>query len=181
MPQKKNPDVAELARGKTGRVYGNLVGILTAMKALPLSYNRDMQEDKESLFDSVDTLLSSLAVFAGMVSTLRVQVEHTRAAAEQDYILATDLADYLVKKGVPFRQSYHIAGELVKHAMAQGKELQQLSLKEYQAFSPLFEKDIHSITALSSVAARNLPGGTAPEQVETQMARARKVIEEDER
>lgn len=176
MPQKKNPDVAELARGKTGRTYGNLLGILTTMKALPLSYNRDLQEDKEGLFDTVDTLLSTLEVFAGMVRTLKVNAERTHQAAEEGYILATDVADYLVKKGIPFRQAHTIVGKLVSYAMEQGKGLQQLDLSQYQRFSPIFKEDVYTITVESSIAARNIPGGTAPQQVAAQISRARKIV-----
>ncbi|MFQ5987300.1 MAG: argininosuccinate lyase, partial [Dehalococcoidia bacterium] len=176
MPQKKNPDVAELARGKTGRVYGNLLALLTTMKALPLSYNRDMQEDKEGLFDTVDTLLSTLDVFAGMVRTLRVEGEKIRLAAEEGYILATDLADYLVGKGVPFREAHNIVGGLVQYALEKGKTFEELSLSEYQSFSPLFAEDVYSITVETSVKARNIAGGTAPEQVEQALARARKIV-----
>ncbi len=178
MPQKKNPDVAELARGKTGRVYGHLLALLTTMKALPLSYNRDLQEDKEGFFDTVDTLLSTLDVFAGMVRTLRVHGDRTRATAEANYILATDIADYLVAKGVPFRQAHGITGELVRYAIEQGKGFPQLSLDEYRKFSPLFEQDVYAITLESSLAARNLPGGTAPEQVAQALQRARRIIDE---
>ncbi len=178
MPQKKNPDVAELARGKTGRVYGNLLSILTTMKALPLSYNRDLQEDKEGLFDTVDTLLSTLRVFCGMLSTLRVNAERTKEAAAGGYILATDIADYLVNKGIPFRQAHTIVGELVRYAISQNKDFYQLGLDEYKKFSPLFEQDVFSITLESSLAARNLPGGTAPEQVEQALKRARRLIDE---
>jgi len=177
MPQKKNPDVAELARGKTGRTYGNLLGILTTMKALPLSYNRDLQEDKEGLFDSVDTLLSTLEVFTGMVKTLKVNVARTRQAAEDGYILATDIADYLVRRRVPFRQAHTIVGELVSYAVEQGKGLHQLDLGEYQRFSALFQKDVYAITIESSIAARNIIGGTAPQQVDFQLARARSIVE----
>jgi argininosuccinate lyase len=177
MPQKKNPDVAELARGKTGRVYGNLLGMLTTMKALPLSYNRDLQEDKEGLFDTVDTLHSTLEVFAGMVRTLKVNAGRTRQAAEEDYILATDIADYLVKRGVPFRQAHKIVGELVSYAVEQGKGLHQLDLSQYQRFSKLFKEDVYAITIDSSIAARNILGGTAPQQVEAQLARARSIVE----
>ena len=177
MPQKKNADVAELARGKTGRIYGNLLGILTTMKALPLSYNRDLQEDKEGLFDTVDTLLSTLEVFAGMVRTLKVNAGRTHQAAEEGYILATDIADYLVKKGVPFRQAHKIVGELVSYAVEQGKGLHQLDLSQYQRFSKLFKEDVYAITIESSIAARNILGGTAPQQVEAQLARARRIVE----
>jgi argininosuccinate lyase len=177
MPQKKNPDVAELARGKTGRVYGNLLAILTTMKALPLSYNRDLQEDKEGLFDTVDTLLATLDVFAGMISTATVKVEKIHSAAEEDYILATDLADYLVKKGVPFREAHGIVGGLVQHAIENEKSFKQLGIDEYKSFSPHFDKDVYSITIDSSIKARNAVGGTAPEQVKKQLARARKIVE----
>ena len=176
MPQKKNPDVAELARGKTGRVYGKLMALLTTMKALPLSYNRDMQEDKEGFFDTVDTLLSTLEVFAGMAKTLRVKAENTGRAVEQGYILATDLADYLVKKGEPFRTAHDIVARLVSYAMEKDKPFSELSLAEYRDFSPLFEEDVYSITMESSIAARNIIGGTAPKQVERALATAQKII-----
>ncbi len=177
MPQKKNPDVAELARGKTGRVYGNLMGVLTVMKSLPLAYNRDLQEDKEGLFDTAGTLLSTLEVFAGMVAGIKVNRDRARAAVEEGYILATDLADYLVGKGVPFREAHGTVGRLVQHAIAEGKALKDLSISEYKKFSTLFEEDVLSITAETSVAARDVAGGTAPAQVERQLARARKIIE----
>jgi len=177
MPQKKNPDVAELARAKTGRVYGNLLAILTTIKALPLSYNRDMQEDKEGFFDTVDTLLSTLEVFTGMVATLKVKGEKTRRAAEEGYILATDLADYLVGKGVPFREAHSIVGGLVRYAVEKGKTFKDLSLSEYKSFSPLFEEDVYSVTVASSLAARNVPGGTAPGQVAQQLDRARRIVQ----
>jgi len=176
MPQKKNPDVAELVRGKTGRVYGKLMAVLTTMKALPLAYNRDLQEDKEGLFDTVDTLLSSLEVFTGMIETLRVKAENTGQAARQGYILATDLADYLVKKGEPFRIAHDIVGRLVSYAMEKGKSFGELSLAEYKDFSPLFGEDIYSITVTSSIAAKDVIGGTAPSQVEQALATAKKII-----
>jgi len=176
MPQKKNPDVAELVRGKTGRVYGKLMALLTTMKGLPLSYNRDMQEDKEGFFDTVDTLLSTLEVFAGMVKTLRVKAENTEQAVRQGYILATDLADYLVKKGEPFRTAHNIVGRLVSYAMETGKSFSELSLAEYREFSPLFGEDVYSITVESSIAARDVIGGTAPRQVERALANAKKII-----
>jgi argininosuccinate lyase len=165
MPQKKNPDVAELARAKTGRVYGHLMAVLTTLKGLPLSYNRDLQEDKEALFDAVDTLISTLAVFAGMMDHMHVEAERMRTAASNDFILATDLADYLVKKGVPFRKAHEAIGGLVRYALENRKGLADLELEEYTKFSPQFEADVKSITLDSSVAARNVPGGTAPEQV----------------
>ena len=177
MPQKKNPDVAELARGKTGRVYGNLLGFLTTMKALPLAYNRDLQEDKEGLFDTVDTLLATLEVFGDMVGTLKVSPESLRRAVDRGYILATDLADYLVRKGEAFRQAHNIVARLVSHALSRGKTLSELTLGEYQEFSPRFTDDVYSITVESSLAARNVPGGTAPEQVAKALAEARSTLE----
>jgi len=176
MPQKKNPDVAELVRGKTGRVYGKLMALLTTMKALPLSYNRDMQEDKEGFFDTVDTLLSTLEVFTGMVKTLRVKAENMAQAVKQGYILATDLADYLVRKGEPFRTAHDIVGRLVSYAMEKGKSFSELSLTEYRGFSPLFGEDVYSITVASSIAARDVTGGTAPKQVERALTAAKKII-----
>jgi argininosuccinate lyase len=176
MPQKKNPDVAELARGKTGRVYGNLMALLTTLKALPLAYNRDIQEDKEALFDTVDTLLSTLDVFTGMVKTLKVKAENTEQAVKQGYILATDLADYLVRKGEPFRTAHEIVGRLVNYAVTKSKSLAELSLSDYKSFSPSFGEDIYSITVESSLIARDNIGGTAPKQVERALAAARKII-----
>ncbi len=176
MPQKKNPDVAELGRGKTGRVYGHLAGMLATMKGLPLSYNRDLQEDKEGLFDTADTLLSTLAVFAGMVQTLKVYPERTGRAAGQGYILATDVADYLVKKGLPFRRAHEVVARLVSYSAGKGKELHQLDLGEYRQFSPLFDASVLDISVESSIKARNVVGGTAPGQVEAQLARARGLV-----
>ena len=178
MPQKKNPDVAELARGKTGRVYGNLLGILTTMKALPLAYNRDMQEDKEGLFDTVDTLHASLEIFAAMIKTIKVNAKRIRDAIKKDYILATDLADYLVKKGLPFREAHGVVAKLSEYAVNQGKSFRELSLSEYHKSSPLFSDDVYDITLESSIAARNIVGGTSPQQVEAALTRARKLLEE---
>jgi argininosuccinate lyase len=178
MPQKKNPDVAELARGKTGRVYGHLMALLTTMKALPLAYNRDLQEDKEGFFDVVDTLLATLAVFSGMISSLKVNQENIRRALERGYLSATDLADYLVKKGEAFRSAHGIVARLVSYAAAKGKTFAELSLGEYQEFSPLFEEDVFAITVASVVAARDVPGGTAPKRVARALAEARKTLEE---
>jgi argininosuccinate lyase len=176
MPQKKNPDVAELARGKTGRVYGNLMALLTAMKALPLAYNRDLQEDKEALFDSVETLLSTLEVFTGMLKTLKVNEENAKKALGKGYILATDLADYLVKKGRPFRTAHEIVAKLVSYAVEKNKPLSQLTLAEYRKFSLLFEDDVFSITIESSLAARDVFGGTAPKRVARALAAAKKAL-----
>ncbi|MBI4242903.1 MAG: argininosuccinate lyase, partial [Planctomycetes bacterium] len=176
MPQKKNPDVAELVRGKTGRVYGKLMALLTTMKALPLAYNRDLQEDKEGFFDCVDTLLSSLEVFSGMINTLRIKPENTGQAVKQGYILATDLADYLVKKGAPFRTAHDIVARLVSYATEKGKSFGELKLTEYKKFSPLFGDDVRSITVESSLAARDNTGGTAPKQVKKALAKAKKIV-----
>ena len=179
MPQKKNPDVAELARGKTGRVYGHLMAILTAMKALPLAYNRDMQEDKEGLFDTVDTLHSTLRVFAEMIKTIKVNVKRVREAIKRDYILATDLADYLVKKGLPFREAHGAVAKLSEYAITRDKSFHELSLSEYHSFSPLFSEDVYAITLESSLAARDIVGGTSPQQVAAALVRASKLIEEE--
>jgi argininosuccinate lyase len=176
MPQKKNPDVAELARGKAGRVYGNLMALLTTMKALPLAYNRDLQEDKEALFDSVETLLSTLEVFTGMLKTLKVNAANAKKALEGGYILATDLADYLVKKGRAFRAAHEIVGNLVSYAIEEDKPLSKLTLAEYKKFCSLFEDDVFSITIESSLAARNVIGGTAPKQVAKALAAAKKSL-----
>ena len=174
MPQKKNPDVAELARGKTGRVYGNLMSIITTMKGLPLSYNRDMQEDKQGLFDTVDTLHSTVEVFAEMLKTIKVNTKRVREAIK-DYILATDLADYLVKKGMPFREAHGVVAELTEYAVNAEKSFHELSLSEYRKFSPLFAKDVYNITLESSITSRDIPGGTAPQQVEAALKKARKL------
>jgi len=176
MPQKKNPDVAELARGKTGRVYGNLMGLLTVMKGLPLAYNRDVQEDKEGLFDTVDTLLSTLEVFTGLIKTLKINSARMQQAMSGGYILATDLADYLTRKGLPFRQAHDIVGKLVRYAISKNKGFQEMSLDEYRGFSPLFTDDVYGITVKTSVEARNAAGGTAPKQVATALSRARKLV-----
>ena len=153
MPQKKNPDIPELIRGKTGRVYGSLMSMLTTMKGLPLAYNRDMQEDKELLFDTVDTLISCLEVFAGLMKTVKVNADKMLNAVN-NYTLATDIADYLTRKELPFREAYNIVGGLVKYAISKGKTFHELSLKEYHKFSPLFESDVYDITAETSVAKR---------------------------
>jgi len=176
MPQKKNPDVVELARGKTGRVYGNLLGLLTVMKGLPLAYNRDMQEDKEGLFDTADKLLTTLEVFAGLIKTLKIDADRMRQVMSGSYLLATDVADYLVRKGLPFRQAHKIVGQLVQYAIGKSKSFGELSLDEYRSFSPLFADDVYGITVDTSVAARNVIGGTAPEQVLASLLRARKLV-----
>ena len=177
MPQKKNPDVAELIRGKTGRLYGNLVAVLTTMKGLPLTYNSDMQEDKEPLFDTVDTLEAVLRVLPPMLASLTFRVDRMREAAGAFYSTATDLADYLVRKGLPFREAHEIVGRTVRHGITKGKELCDLSLEELRTFSPLIEKDVQAaLTVEASLRARAVTGGTAPEAVARELAQARKRI-----
>ena len=177
MPQKRNPDFAELARGKTGRVYGHLLGLLTVLKGLPLTYNRDLQEDKEGFFDTVDTLLATLEVFQGMLAGLRLDVDRVKGLAGESYALATDVADYLVAKGVPFREAHGILRELCLYCESQGKQLHELELEEYQRFSPSFDQAVYGITAESSVAARDIPGGTAPGRVAEALAQAKRLLE----
>ena len=177
MPQKRNPDFAEIARGKTGRVYGNLIGLLTTMKGLPLTYNRDMQEDKEGLFDTVDTLIPTLQVAQGMVSTMEVQGDRMRVAALNSYALATDIADYLVAKGMPFREAHGIVARLSRHAVESGKRLDELDVDTYRKFSEQFDVDVHSITVESSIRARDVVGGTAPNRVDAAIEAAKAALE----
>lgn len=179
MPQKRNPDVAELARGRTGRVYGNLMAILTTLKGLPLAYNRDLQEDKQPLFHTVDTLLGTLEVLPALLPALEVDSERMEAAAEGSYTLATDVADYLVRKGVPFRQAHQIVAELVRYAEGEGKSLRGVSLEEYRRFSLLFDHDVLAIDVRASVAARDVPGGTAPSRVAEALKLARERLREE--
>lgn len=174
MPQKKNPDVAELIRGKTGRVFGNLQALLTMLKGLPLAYNKDMQEDKEALFDAVDTVKKCLLVFRPMLETMRVKAGNMAAAASKGFTNATDLADYLVRRGLPFREAHEIAGKLVFHCLQQGIALDQLSLEDYSKFSPLVEEDVYDAISLTRcVEARRVPGGPALEAVREAIAKAR--------
>lgn len=171
MPQKKNPDMAELVRGKTGRVYGNLMALLTTLKGLPLAYNKDMQEDKEAVFDSIDTVKMCLRVFAPMVRTMRVLTANMYAAAGKGFINATDLADYLVKKGLPFRTAYKLVGQSVAYCIENGKVLDELSLEELRTFSPLFEEDVYGEISLESCVSKRISkGGTGKESVEAQIA-----------
>lgn len=170
MPQKKNPDVPELLRGKTGRVYGNLIGLLTVLKGLPLAYNKDLQEDKEGMFDTVETLEGSLKLLAPMIGTMTVKKDIMRKAINTDFSNATDIADYLVRKGLPFREAHEIIGKIVLHAIQTGKFLLDLSLEEYKDFSPLFADDIYEVLSPEHVVAvRNSFGGTSPEQVNEQI------------
>ena len=180
MPQKRNPDFAEIARGKTGRVYGNLIGLLTTMKGIPLTYNRDMQEDKEGLFDTVDTLIPTLRVAEGMVSTMRVHADRMRSAAERSYALATDVADYLVAKGTAFREAHGIVARLSQHASSSGKRLDELGLDEYQRFSDKFDADVRGITVESSVRSRDVRGGTAPNRVKSAISDAMTELETED-
>ncbi len=177
MPQKKNPDVAELIRGKTGRVNGHLVALLTLMKAQPLAYNRDNQEDKEPLFDTVDTLMASLGVFKEMLGGVKVNRETMEAAARQGHPTATDLADYLVRKGMPFRDAYEAVAQAVRFAETRGCELAELKLPELQRFSSAIGKDVFaSLTLEGSLKSRSHIGGTAPARVKTAIAKARKSL-----
>jgi len=174
MPQKKNPDVPELARGKTGRVVGHLMGLITLMKGQPLAYNKDNQEDKEPLFDTVDTLKDTLRIFAELAGGITVKPEAMERAALKGYATATDLADYLTKKGLPFRDAHEVVAHAVKTAIAKGVDLSQLSLPELQAFNPAVEADVFEVLSLrGSLNARNILGGTAPAQVRAQVARHR--------
>ena len=177
MPQKKNPDVAELVRGKTGRVNGHLVALLTLMKGQPLAYNKDNQEDKEPLLDTVDTLMMSLAVFAGMVGGISVNADRMRAAAREGYATATDLADYLVKKGLPFREAHEAVAQAVRFAETRGCDLAELSLDDLQRFSPLITADaFDALTLEGSMKGRSHIGGTAPARVKAAIVKARKML-----
>jgi argininosuccinate lyase len=180
MPQKRNPDFAEIARGKTGRVYGSLMAILTVLKGLPLTYNRDLQEDKEGFFDTVDTLLSTLSVFADMLPGMQLNTQRVESLASESYMLATDLADYLVGRGVPFREAHGVMRRLCQRCEADGTSLSALPLSEYRQFSPHFDDDVYAITAAASVAARNNPGGTAPNRVAEGLSRANTILAEAE-
>ena len=171
MPQKKNPDMAELVRGKTGRVYGDLMALLTTLKGLPLAYNKDMQEDKEAVFDAVDTVKMCLKVFAPMLATMTARPENMKKAAQGGFINATDLADYLVKKGLPFRSAYKISGQIVARCICEGLVLETLPLSEYKTYSDLFEEDLYvDIDLLTCVEKRISEGGTSLASVEEQMA-----------
>ncbi len=174
MPQKKNPDVAELIRGKTGRIYGNLQSVLTVMKGLPLSYNRDMQEDKESLFDTVDTMKNVLEVLSPLISSLKLNQERMLSLAKEGYANATDAADYLVRKGVPFRKAHQLIRDIVLYSMGRGKPLEELSVKELKVFSPLFSKDFFDVINIKRcVESRKSQGGTAPEKVKDQIKKSK--------
>ncbi|NLP37130.1 MAG: argininosuccinate lyase [Firmicutes bacterium] len=180
MPQKKNPDVAELVRGKTGRVYGHLMGLLTVLKGLPLTYNKDLQEDKEGLFDTVDTIKICLQLYAAMLRTLQVDKERMYAAVAGDFASATDLADYLVRKGLPFREAHAVVGKLVGKCVAQGRRLVDLTVAELQEASPFFGPEaLELLPPENCVAARTSRGGTAAEAVEKQLQKAREILAQD--
>lgn len=177
MPQKKNPDMCELIRGKTGRVYGHLIGLLTVMKGLPLAYDKDMQEDKEGVFDALDTLYFALDIYAGMISTMTVNGDHTRQVLESDFSNATDMADYLAKKGLPFRQAHAVVGSAVHYCIEHHKVLLDLSMEEFRSMSPLFEEDIKEALSIENcVKNRESYGGTGPKSVERQQTHAEKAI-----
>ena len=178
MPQKRNPDFAELSRGKSGRIYGSLISILTIMKSLPLTYNRDMQEDKEGFFDTYDTLIAVLSVFGDMLKGLKIDSLNMETPIEKGMLLATDIADYLVKKGLTFRDSYSIVSELSDFVASSNKELADITLLEFKEFSEFFSEDVKSITPSSSIESRNIPGGTSTEMVSKAIANARKKLSE---
>ncbi|MDC4185915.1 argininosuccinate lyase [Loigolactobacillus coryniformis] len=178
MPQKKNPDMAELIRGKTGRVYGDLMGLLTVMKGLPLAYNKDFQEDKEGMFDAVDTVEQSLTVFRGMLDTLTVKTDNLAHATSHDFSNATELADYLASKGLPFRQAHELVGELVLKCIQEHKYLKDVSLADYQALSPLIAADVYqALDPRTAVARRNSLGGTGFDQIKKQIAAAKAALQ----
>lgn len=177
MPQKKNPDMCELIRGKTGRVYGHLIGLLTVMKGLPLAYDKDMQEDKEGVFDALDTLYFALDIYAGMISTMTVNGDHTRQVLESDFSNATDMADYLAKKGLPFRQAHAVVGNAVHYCIEHHKVLLDLSIEEFKSMSPLFEEDIKEALSIENcVKNRESYGGTGPKSVARQQTHAGDMI-----
>ncbi|MCT1226582.1 argininosuccinate lyase [Lactococcus lactis] len=178
MPQKKNPDMAELIRGKTGRVYGNLTALLTVMKGLPLAYNKDLQEDKEGMFDSADTIITSLTVMNGMLSTLTVNRVNMEKSTEQDFSNATDLADYLATKGLPFRKAHELVGHLVLDCIKKGIYLQDVNLQDYQMLSPLINEDVYEVLkSRTAVSRRNSLGGTGFESVKKQIEEAKKELQ----
>ncbi len=177
MPQKKNPDMAELCRGKTGRVYGDLMAILTVLKGLPLAYNKDLQEDKEAVFDACDTVRACLGVMTPMLAGLRVRADRMLAAAQEGFINATDLADYLVGKGLPFRSAYHISGQLVAECTRRGCVLETLPLEVYQSFCPEIDAGVYASVDLGNcVARRKSLGGTSVDNVEAQLAYVREKL-----
>ncbi len=179
MPQKKNPDVAELIRGKTGRLYGDLMTLLTTLKGLPLTYNKDLQEDKEPVFDAVDTVLQCVPILQKLLETTDFRTQAMACSAEGDFSTATDVADYLVKHGIPFRQAHEIVGRMVQYCIGQGKTLDDLTLDEMKSFSPEFEESGQAFSIQRSVESRDIPGGTAPAQVRKQIESAKKIVAQE--
>ena len=180
MPQKKNSDMAELVRGKTGRVYGDLIALLTVLNGLPLAYNKDMQEDKESIFDAVDTVKKCLRVFAPMVRTMRVKKDQMYIAAQKGFLNATDLADYLTKKGMPFRTAYKLVGRLVADCITAGKTLEDLTLEEYRAASELFEDDVYTEISLETCVGKRISAGsTGPQSVDAQISSVQEFLKDE--
>ena len=170
MPQKKNPDIAELVRGKTGRVYGDLMAMLTVLKGLPLAYNKDMQEDKEAIFDAIDTVKQCLTVFPPMIQTMKALPDNMLKAAQKGFINATDLADYLTKKGTPFRSAYKTVGQIVAHCIQNNTVLDDLPLEDYKTFHPQFEQDVYDVISLRRcVESRISAGGTSQASIEAQI------------
>lgn len=177
MPQKKNPDIPELIRGKTGRVYGNLISLMTTMKGLPLTYNKDMQEDKEPLFDTVDTVMNSLKIFTRLIKEIDFKKDNLKKATEKGYLVATDLADYMVKKGMTFRKAHQVVGNMVLSAQKKNKELHELDFSELKGFSPLIEEDVYEcLNSLSCINNRNIDGGTGFNSVKKALDKAKEDI-----
>jgi argininosuccinate lyase len=178
MPQKKNPDALELIRGKAGRVFGQHAAMLTVMKGLPLSYNKDLQEDKEPLFDTIDTVAGCLSVMTTVLKNVRVNRERMIDAASQDYLNATELADYLVRKGVPFRQAHELVGRVVLYSLEEGKQLDELTMEEYRQFSSLLDEDVYQTLSLdAALAGKAVRGGTAPERVAAAIEEAKRRLQ----
>jgi argininosuccinate lyase len=179
MPQKKNPDSMELVRGKAGRVFGDLLALLTTLKGLPLAYNKDIQEDKEAVFDAYDTVSASVKVSATVLRNISVNEERARASASTGYMNATELADYLVHKGMPFREAHEVVGRIVMHAIELGKELDQLALSELREFSTIFAEDVHIALSLEeTLQSKSQAGGTAPDAVASALTSARESLNE---
>ncbi len=177
MPQKKNPDPLELIRAKAGRVIGNWVKLATVLKGLPLSYNRDLQEDKEALFDSVDTVKGALSFLPSLLSALKVNPSQMRKSLQESDVLATEAADFLVERGVPFREAHRLAGEVVKLALERGKSLESLPLKDWESVSPLFTAEVKNYLSLeSSLQKRNVEGGTSPQRLQEELENAQQVL-----
>jgi argininosuccinate lyase len=178
MPQKKNPDIPELIRGKTGRVYGNLISLLTTMKGIPLTYNKDMQEDKEALFDTVDTVKKSLKIFAMLLKEISFKRDNLYSATEKGYLVATDFADYLVKKGMTFRKAHNVVGDIILSAQKKGRELHEMNLNEMKKYSDIIEDDVYKeLDPVSCINNRNIPGGTGTKMVRDALIKARKDLE----